>query len=100
MLKIKNQLNFMKNEGNYLQNKTGLITIRDLIKWSNRKEYMISKEEIAYEGFTLLAERMRDHFQKKLLKEIIAKEAKIKNFNISKIYQRKFEEFSKTRSLD
>ena len=72
MLEIKRNLLFIKSQGNYLENKDGVITIRDLIKWSNRKEFMINKEEIAYEGFSLLAERMRNKEEKKIIKNIIA----------------------------
>ena len=34
-----------------------MVTVRDLIKWSKRE--ITSKEDLAYEGFAILGERLR-----------------------------------------
>ena len=43
MLKIKEKLQYVKTRDNLLNNDSGLITIRDLIKWANRKNNLITK---------------------------------------------------------
>ncbi len=43
-------------------NKEGLITIRDLLKWGNRA--FTNKEEFIFNGFTILAERLRNQEEK------------------------------------
>lgn len=43
MLEIKDKLSYMKNQENLLENKNSLITVRDLIKWGNRKDFLIEK---------------------------------------------------------
>ena len=38
--------------------KEGVVTVRDLIKWAQRN--ITTKEDLAYEGYFLLAERLRN----------------------------------------
>ena len=83
MLDVKEKLQFLKSSNDYLGNKDGIITIRDLIKWSNRKDFFLQKEDLAYEGFALLAERVREENQKDLIRKILEKSAKIKIDEIS-----------------
>jgi midasin (ATPase involved in ribosome maturation) len=35
-----------------------LITVRDMIKWANRKNNMLTKEDVAHQGFSLLGEKI------------------------------------------
>ena len=39
--------------------KEGVVTVRDLIKWGKRD--ITTKEDLAMEGYCLLAERLRSH---------------------------------------
>jgi midasin len=51
--------------------KEGVITVRDLIKWSKRN--VTTKEDLALEGYTILAERLRSHDEREEIKKIIEK---------------------------
>ena len=58
-----------KEQEQCVQGKDGLITPRDLLRWAERK--VTHKEELAIEGYMLLAERLRDDDEKSVVKKII-----------------------------
>lgn len=51
----------------------GLLTLRDLIKWGNRKhdDKLTTKESVFLEGYCILAERIRDESVKLQVKSIL-----------------------------
>ena len=55
--------------------KSGMITLRDLIKWGTRMHNSTNsdnpKESLAIEGFYLLAEKLRDSESKSKVKTIL-----------------------------
>ena len=63
--------------------KNSLITLRDLFRWANRKAN--GYQELAIDGYMLLAERLRNEDEKKFIQEILEKHMKIK-FNMNEIY--------------
>ncbi|KAF9602378.1 hypothetical protein IFM89_027085 [Coptis chinensis] len=54
--------------------KHGFIIPRDLFRWANRfRELGISKEDLAKDGYFLLAERLRDDNEKAVVRDILEK---------------------------
>lgn len=49
--------------------KDGLITIRNLLKWCERK--FISKEKFAMEGYAILAEKLRNNEEKRFVEKVL-----------------------------
>ena len=90
MLSVMHRLQNLRSFEHVLEGKEGLITVRDLLKWSNRKGSVISSEDLGVEGFLLLAERIRDHEQKKEVQQIIVEEFKMKVLKPSDIYSVSF----------
>lgn len=92
MIQIKEKLSFIRNRENLLENKTGIITVRDLIKWGNKKNFMNTKEDMAYEGFSLLAERIRNEEDKNLIRDIIKHEFNLRKFDEANFYDNSLNE--------
>jgi len=83
MVAIMEELQLNRRETDILSGKQSFITVRDLIKWATRN--IISVEDIAYEGYILLAERLRNSNEKETVKKIIEKHCKTK-IDIKKFY--------------
>ena len=49
--------------------------MRDLIKWGNRP--VSSLEDLAMEGYCLLAERLRTHEERAFIQKVIEKHCKV-----------------------
>lgn len=89
LLSIKNQLQNLRSHDELLEGKHGLITVRDLLKWSLRATG--SKEEVVMEGYSLLAERIREYEQREIVQAIMKEHAQIKNFEIQAYYDSAFD---------
>ena len=63
--------------------KNSLITLRDLFRWANRQAN--GYQELAIDGYMLLAERLRNEDEKEFIKSILEKHMKVK-LNLSDIY--------------
>lgn len=98
MLSIMQRLQNLRSFEHVFEGKEGLITVRDLLKWSNRKDQMISKEDLGVEGSLLLAERIRDYEQKKSVQEIVIHEAIGKKVKLTDYYVNFFEQLSQQNS--
>ena len=83
MIQIMQDLQINRRESDILSGKQSFITVRDLIKWATRP--IITYEDIAYAGYTLLGERLRSKKEKELVKEIIEKHCKVK-LNLTSYY--------------
>ena len=57
ILNVTKDLKVFRQQSNFFMGKEGVVTVRDLIKWANRN--ITTKEDLAYEGYFLLAERLR-----------------------------------------
>uniref|UniRef100_A0A7S3VEM6 Midasin n=1 Tax=Chaetoceros debilis TaxID=122233 RepID=A0A7S3VEM6_9STRA len=75
LVKVMSSLRKRRSKSGVFRGKDGLITPRDLLRWAERK--VVSKEELALQGWMLLAERLRDEDEKNLVKEIIEEHMKV-----------------------
>ena len=57
LLKVMKELQLRRQTNNFFMGKEAAITVRDLIKWAKRP--VISSDELAVEGYCILAERLR-----------------------------------------
>ena len=57
LLKVMKELQLRRQTNNFFMGKEAAITVRDLIKWANRP--FIYAEDLAIEGYCILAERLR-----------------------------------------
>ncbi len=75
LVKVMSALRKRRSKSGVFQGKDGLITPRDLLRWAERKA--ITKNDLAMNGWMLLAERLRDEDEKQLVKEIIEEHMKV-----------------------
>ncbi len=83
MVGVMEELQLNRRETDILSGKQSFITVRDLIKWATRP--IITTEDIAYEGYILLAERLRNAGEKEVVKKILEKHCKVK-LDVKKYY--------------
>jgi midasin len=67
--------------------KHGFITPRDLFRWANRYRTFEGKsyEDLAKDGYLLLAERLRDDNEKAVVQEALERHLRVK-LNIADLY--------------
>ena len=70
------QVSYRCAHDNNLIGKDGLVTPRDLLRWAERGA--TSKQELAREGFMLLAERLRIDEEKDVVRSVIESELKVR----------------------
>lgn len=75
LVKVMSTLRKRRSRSSIFQGKDGLITPRDLLRWAGRN--VNSKEELAIEGYMLLAERLRNKQEKEEVKQVIEEHFKI-----------------------
>lgn len=75
-MSILKDLKIFRQRNNFFLGKEGVITVRDLIKWGNRQ--VSSLEELAMEGYCLLAERLRTAEERIFIQKVIEKHCKVK----------------------
>jgi len=68
--------------------KHGFITLRDLFRWAERRPN--GYQQLAEEGYMLLAERLRKPEEKRVIKEVLEKNMKNVVINEDEIYSRSF----------
>ena len=83
LVKIMSALRKRRSKSGVFRGKDGLITPRDLLRWAERTS--TTKHELAFQGYMLLAERLRDEGEKILVKEVIEEHMKIQ-INCDDIY--------------
>ncbi len=83
LVKIMSALRKRRSKSSIFRGQDGLITPRDLLRWALRK--FNTKEELAIEGFMLLAERLRDEDEKGVVKQVIEEVLKV-HIDYNKIY--------------
>lgn len=81
-------LQFYRQEASVFRGNDSVITVRDLLKWASR--YTVTLDDIAHEGYILLAERMRDTADKEFVKKIIEKHCRLK-IDIDTYYNQYFD---------
>jgi len=83
LVKVMSALRKRRSKSGVFRGKDGLITPRDLLRWAERKA--VTKQDLAVNGYMLLAERLRDEDEKTLVKEIIEEHMKIE-INCDQLY--------------
>jgi len=83
LVKVLNSLQVQRSKTNVFQGKNGLITPRDLLRWAER--HATTKEELAFEGYALLAERLRNDDEKEIVKSVLEEVLKTK-IDVDKVY--------------
>jgi len=83
LVKVMSALRKRRSKSGVFRGKDGLITPRDLLRWAERE--VITKYDLAVQGYMLLAERLRDEDEKGLVKEIIEEHMKVE-INCDELY--------------
>lgn len=76
LVKVMKTLRQRRSRSGIFRGKDGLITPRDLLRWAGRGA--TSKEDLAFEGYMLLAERLRVDEEKEDVKSVIEQHLKVK----------------------
>jgi midasin len=91
---VYKRLTVLRQTGRLFEQRNSFATLRDLFRWALRDA--VDREQLAVNGFLLLAERVRDPDERKAVKEIIEDVMKVR-INESLIYNR--EKLSQQASL-
>lgn len=75
LVKVMNALRQRRSKSGVFLGKDGLITPRDLFRWAERR--VVSKLDLAHEGYILLAERLRTNEEKEIVREEIEGQLKV-----------------------
>lgn len=79
MIEVMKELQLRRQKSKVFAGKHGFITPRDLFRWANRfRKYGISYEDLARDGYFLLAERLRDETEKNIVQEVLEKHLRVK----------------------
>lgn len=79
MVKVMEELQIYRSQGNLFSGKDSTITVRDLLKWAGRVNANselgthMDQQAIALEGFLVLGERSRDSKDKSFIRQTIEK---------------------------
>lgn len=76
IVEVYRQLSFQRQSTRLFEQKNSFATLRDLFRWALRDA--VGYEELAANGYMLLAERVRKADQKRVVKETIEKVMKVK----------------------
>lgn len=80
MVKTLENLQIYRSQGSLFAGKDSTVTVRDLLKWANRvnKDESLVQQDIAMEGYCVLAERSRSPEDKEFIKKTIEATLKCK----------------------
>ncbi|KAI3759776.1 hypothetical protein L6452_07827 [Arctium lappa] len=79
MIGVMKDLQLHRQSSKVFAGKHGFITPRDLFRWADRfRTFGKSYEDLARDGYYLLAERLRDDAEKKVVLEVLEKQLRIK----------------------
>lgn len=79
MVEVMKELQLHRQSSKIFAGKHGYITPRDLFRWANRfKALGKSYEDLANDGYYLLAERLRDEGEKLVVQEVLEKYLRVK----------------------
>ncbi|WVZ15742.1 hypothetical protein V8G54_013308, partial [Vigna mungo] len=87
MVEVMKDLRLHRQSSRVFAGKHGFITPRDLFRWADRAQrFGNSNEDLAKDGYYLLAERLRDEDEKSVVQEILEKYFRVK-LNIKSLYE-------------
>lgn len=79
MVAVMKDLQLHRQGSKIFAGKHGFITPRDLFRWADRfRVFGSSYEDLAYDGYYLMAERLRDDAEKRIVKEVLEEQLRIK----------------------
>ena len=79
MVEVMKELELHRQSTKIFAGKHGFITPRDLFRWADRfRTFGNSYEDLARDGYYLLAERLRDEGEKKVVQEVLEKHLRVK----------------------
>ncbi|CAA3030250.1 Midasin [Olea europaea subsp. europaea] len=79
MVDVMKDLQFHRQSSKVFAGKHGFITPRDLFRWADRfKTFGRSYEDLARDGYYLMAERLRDDGEKKIVQDVLERQLRIK----------------------
>lgn len=80
MVEVMTELHLQRQSSRVFAGKHGFITPRDLFRWANRfKMFGKTKEDLAEDGYYLLAERLRDENEKSVVHKALCKPRRVEN---------------------
>lgn len=87
---VYKELNVQRSSNRLFETKNSFATLRDLFRWGSREA--VGYEQLATNGYMLLAEKNRKDEEKHIIKNAIEKVMRVK-LDISEIYKSKFDAF-------
>uniref|UniRef100_F6HXY6 Midasin n=2 Tax=Vitis vinifera TaxID=29760 RepID=F6HXY6_VITVI len=79
MVEVMKELELHRQSSKVFAGKHGFITPRDLFRWADRfRTFGNSYEDLARDGYYLLAERLRDEGEKKVVQAVLEKHLRVK----------------------
>ncbi|KAJ0981578.1 hypothetical protein J5N97_009833 [Dioscorea zingiberensis] len=79
MIEVMKDLQLHRQKSKIFAGKQGFITPRDLFRWANRfRDFGKSYEDLAKDGYLLLAERLRDENEKIVVQEILERRLRVR----------------------
>ncbi|KAL4625562.1 hypothetical protein ACB092_05G035400 [Castanea dentata] len=79
MVDVMKELQLLRQRSKVFAGKHGFITPRDLFRWAHRfKKFGSSYEDLARDGYYLLAERLRDEDEKCVVQEVLERHLRVK----------------------
>lgn len=86
MVEVMKELRMHRQSTRVFAGKHGFITPRDLFRWADRyKRFGKSYEDLAKDGYYLLAERLRDEDEKSVVQKVLEKHLRVK-LNMKNLY--------------
>ncbi|KAG6496185.1 hypothetical protein ZIOFF_044033 [Zingiber officinale] len=90
MVEVMKELQLHRQHSKIFAGKHGFITPRDLFRWANRfRMFGMSYEDLAKDGYFLLAERLRDENEKVVVREALERHLRVK-LNVDNLYMLHF----------
>ncbi|PHT84114.1 hypothetical protein T459_12557 [Capsicum annuum] len=79
MIAVMKELQLHRQSTKIFAGKHGFITPRDLFRWANRfREFGKSYEDLARDGYYLMAERLRDNDEKKVVQAVLERQLRVR----------------------
>ncbi|KAI8544654.1 hypothetical protein RHMOL_Rhmol08G0312700 [Rhododendron molle] len=88
MVEVMKELQLHRQSSKVFAGKHGFITPRDLFRWADRfQTFGNSYEDLAHDGYFLLAERLRDESEKIVVQEVMERQLRVK-LTMDSLYQK------------
>ncbi|RKF56890.1 Huge dynein-related AAA-type ATPase [Erysiphe neolycopersici] len=88
IVKVYKELSKLRQSSRFFEHKNSFATLRDLFRWANRT--CDTREQLAANGYMLLAERVRNPEERNAVQAIIEKVMKVKIDTVGQLYNAAF----------